>query len=75
MSYLDKLWKTKMRWKSIDDTFAYIYGTHNPNKKRIRKWTRKSLKQEKFYNGFDDFLDSQRYATEKRLDTNEKNIE
>lgn len=58
---LNKIFIKKMRdLEGKYNTFAYLYGTHNPNKKMARKIARKKFKQDKFYNGFYEFLEDNR---------------
>ena len=42
------------------DTFAGLHGSKNPNKKLSRKQARRIFKQEKFYEGFEEFMEEQR---------------
>lgn len=65
---LAKVFKSKMREvEGRYNTFAFLYGTHNPNKKLARRLARKRMKQDKFYNGFYEFIEENK----KRCD-NEK---
>ena len=58
---LNKIFKSKIRkYEGKYNTCAFLYGTHNPDKKKMRKWARKSLKQDKFYNGFYEFIEENR---------------
>lgn len=62
---LNRIFKTKM-WKyDWADTFAYLHGTKNPHKKRSRKMARKIFKQDKFYNGFYEFVEMNRKKNDK----------
>lgn len=54
---LNKVFKKKMMIRHRWDTFCYIYGPKNPHKKLDRKIARKRMKQDKFYNGFYEFLE------------------
>lgn len=54
---LNKVFKVKMWRYEWVDTFAQLHGTHNPNKKLSRRLARKRMKQDKFYNGFYEFVE------------------
>lgn len=56
---INKIIKSKMR-DVYFDTFTNVYGAKNPEKKLSRKIVRKRMKQDKFYNGFKDFVEENR---------------
>lgn len=51
-----------MRAYDYDDTIAFInkHKTKNPHKKLRRRVARKKMKQDKFYNGFYEFIEENR---------------
>ena len=55
-----KMWKYE--WA---DTYASIRGTKYPYKKLSRKQARRIFKQQKFYEGFEDFIQEQREIYER----------
>ena len=56
----NKKFKLQMRKYEWMDTFAGLHGSKNPNKKLSRKQARRIFKQEKFYEGFEEFMEEQR---------------
>lgn len=57
---LNRIFKSKMYEMNRWDTFVYLYGPKNPDKKKQRKIIRKRMKKDKFYNGFYEFLEMQK---------------
>lgn len=54
---LNRIFKTKM-WKyDWADTFAILHGSKSKNKKLSRRMAKKRFKQDKFYNGFYEFVE------------------
>lgn len=54
---LNKIFKSKMKEFMYDNTFAQLHNTKNPYKKIARKNARHRMKQDKFYNGFYEFIE------------------
>lgn len=62
---LNKIFRKKMQHDHIYDTVYHLYGAKNPDKKIDRRIARKRMKQDKFYNGFYEFIEFNRKKNEK----------
>lgn len=57
---LNSVFKRECRRYEWADTFVMLHGAKNPNKKLSRRLARKRMKQNKFYNGFYEFIEENR---------------
>lgn len=57
---LNKIFKSKMRKYNYDNTFALLHKSKKQNKKLSRRLARRQIKQDKFYNGFYEFIEENR---------------
>lgn len=57
---LNKIFKIIEQKYDWADTFVLLHGSKKKNKKLGRRYARKRMKQDRFYNGFYEFIEEQR---------------